>query len=210
MRASKLGNNMEMVLSHCPRACFELCSDSRRTVWKVSKHVPTWEYLTCGPLCLPNNHHFCIMLGLPLHSWQTGENTGRGRRRINSFDGELCIFWREGCIWRCGVSWRGYLWKASGSPGKTGRVLMQRIFLFELLLPLPQWCHGSVLLVIMLPSTKFWTYSAWTQLKTSVKLCLSLRRSCCQNPYCRERLSKGPFILGELGPLSLQDIPGYL
>ena len=187
MRASKLGNSMEMVLSHCPCACCELRSDSRT----VSKRVPTWAYLTRGPLCLPNNHHFCIMSGLPLHSWQTKENMGRGRRRINSFDGELCIFWREGCLWGGRVSWRGYLWKASGRLWKTECSCWESSS-SQLLLPLPQWYHSSVLLVIVLPSMKFWTYSAWTQLKTSVKLCLSLRRSCCQIPYAERHSAEAP------------------
>lgn len=76
-------------------------------MWKVSKHVPTWEHLTRGPLCLPNNHDFSIMLGFPLYSLQTGENLGRGGPRISSFDGELHIFWREESIQRGGVSRRG-------------------------------------------------------------------------------------------------------
>lgn len=47
--------------------------------------------LNTWPTLSSKQPHFCIMSGLPLHSWQTGENMGRGRHRINSFDGELWI-----------------------------------------------------------------------------------------------------------------------
>ena len=59
MRARKLGNSMEMVLSHRPCVCCEPRSDSKT----VSKRVPTWAYLTHGPLCLPNNHTFASCQG---------------------------------------------------------------------------------------------------------------------------------------------------